>query len=66
MNHAAGVRTATTERMRVARLLEAHGDAVGAVLAYGEVIRAGIEPDATEARLRVGALARQAWPAGSI
>jgi hypothetical protein len=66
MNRATGVRTAPTEQMRVARLLEARGDAIGAVLAYGEIIRAGIEPEATEARLRVGALARKAWPAASI
>jgi hypothetical protein len=44
-------------------LLEAHGDAIGAILAYREVIREGIEPAARDARLRVAALARRARPA---
>ena len=65
MHDAPDARTATAERMRVARLLEARGDAIGAILAYGEVIREGAEPAATEARLRIGGLARRAWPATS-
>jgi hypothetical protein len=51
------------EHLRVARLLEAHGDPIGAVLAYREVIRAGVEPAATEARRCVAGLARRAAPA---
>jgi hypothetical protein len=66
MHDAPDARTATAERMRVARLLEARGDAIGAILAYGEVIREGAEPAATEARLRIGGLARRAWPATSV
>jgi hypothetical protein len=53
------------EHLRVAHLLESHGDAIGAILAYREVIRDGIEPAAREARLRVEALARSALPAGT-
>jgi hypothetical protein len=63
MNDAPDTRLASAERMRIARLLEAHGDAIGAILAYGDVIRDGAEPAATEARLRIGGLARRAWPA---
>jgi hypothetical protein len=44
-------------------VLEAHGDAIGAILAYREVIRDGTEPHAADARLRVEALARGALPA---
>ncbi len=51
------------EHLRIARLLEVHGDAIGAVLAYREVIRAGVEPAATEARRSVAVLARRATPA---
>jgi hypothetical protein len=55
--------TTAAEHLRIARLLEAHGDAIGAVLAYREVICAGIEPAATEARRCVALLARRAAPA---
>jgi hypothetical protein len=55
-----GTPTAATEHLRVARLLEAHGDAIGAVLAYREVICAGVEPAATEARRSIATLARRA------
>jgi hypothetical protein len=65
MNEAPGVRTRAAEHLRVARLLEAHGDAIGAILAYREVIRDGIEPAAQDARRRVEALARCASPASS-
>jgi hypothetical protein len=57
--HEPGIRTTTAEHLRVARLLEAHGDAIGAVLAYREVIAAGVEPAATEARRCVALLARR-------
>jgi hypothetical protein len=52
--------TTVHEQLRVARLLEEHGDAIGAVLAYREVICAGVEPAATEARRSVAVLARRA------
>lgn len=55
-----GTSTTVAEHLRVARLLEAHGDAIGAVLAYREVICAGVEPAATEARRSVAMLARRA------
>jgi hypothetical protein len=55
--------TMAAERLRVARVLEAHGDAIGAVLAYREVICTGVEPAATEARRSVATLARRAAPA---
>jgi hypothetical protein len=56
-------RSTAAEFLRLARLLEAHGDAIGAVLAYREVICAGVEPGATEARRSVAILARRAAPA---
>jgi len=65
MKEAPGVTTRVAEHLRIARLLEAHGDAVGAVLAYREVIRHGIEPAANDARLRVEQLARNASPAST-
>jgi hypothetical protein len=55
-------RATAAEHLRLARLLEAHGDAIGAVLAYREVINAGVEPAATEARRSVLTLARRAAP----
>jgi hypothetical protein len=65
MTQAPDVAARVTEHLRVARLLEAHGDAIGAILAYREVIRDGIEPAARDARLRVEALARSALPAST-
>ncbi len=62
MNNAVGVRAAAAEHLRIGRLLEAHGDAIGAVLAYREVIQEGVEPEAAEARRRVHQLASRAWP----
>jgi hypothetical protein len=55
-------RMSTAEYLRLARLLEAHGDPIGAILAYREVIRAGAEPAASEARRSVAVLARRAAP----
>jgi hypothetical protein len=63
VNEAPWVPTHVAEHLRIARLLDAHGDAIGAILAYREVIRDGIEPHARDARRRVGALARDALPA---
>ena len=59
MDEATRTRAGAGEHLRIARLLEAHGDAIGAILAYREVIDRGVEPDATEARVRIDALARQ-------
>jgi hypothetical protein len=63
MKQPPGVETRVAEHLRIARVLEAHGDAIGAILAYREVIRDGIEPHARDARLRVEALARDALAA---
>ena len=60
MNDAPGTRTHAAEQLRIGRLLEDHGDPIGAILAYREVIREGTEPAAQDARLRVAALARGA------
>ncbi len=60
MADALGVRTSVHEHLRIARLLDAHGDVVGAICAYTEVIRDGVEPAATEARLRIASLAGRA------
>jgi hypothetical protein len=48
--------------MRVARFLEANGDTISAIVAYRQVILAGEENAAQEARRRVEELARRAWP----
>jgi hypothetical protein len=48
------------EHLRIARLLDAHGDVIAAICAYAEVIRDGPEHAAAEALLRIAALARQA------
>jgi hypothetical protein len=63
VNEAPGVKTRVEEHLRIARVLDAHGDAIGAILAYREVIRDGVEPHAQDARQRVEALARGALPA---
>jgi hypothetical protein len=46
------------ELMRAARWFEAHGNVIAAICTYREVIRAGVEPAAAEARLRIATLAR--------
>jgi hypothetical protein len=60
VNETSGAETQVAEHLRIARVLEAHGDAIGAILAYREVICDGVEPHARDARLRVEALARGA------
>jgi hypothetical protein len=62
MSDSAGDRLHGIEQLRIARVFEAHGDNIGAILAYGEVIRDGVEPAAHDARLRVAALARDTDP----
>ena len=59
MTEAQRTRTSAREHLRIARLLDAHGDVIGAICAYGEVMRAGPEAAATEALLRIAALARR-------
>jgi hypothetical protein len=48
------------EQLRIGRLLECHGDPIGATLAYRLVIQGGVEPAASEARRRIDGLARVA------
>ena len=59
MREASRTRTSTLEHLRIARLLDAHGDVIGAICAYREVMRDGPEVAATEALLRIAALARR-------
>jgi hypothetical protein len=59
MREASRTRTSTLEHLRIARLLDAHGDVIAAICAYREVMRDGPEAAATEALLRIAALARR-------
>jgi hypothetical protein len=59
MGEATGVERTTPENLRIARLLDAHGDVIGAICAYREVIREGSDAAAGEARHRIAALARR-------
>jgi hypothetical protein len=59
MREASRTRTSTLEHLRIARLLDAHGDVIAAICAYREVMREGPEAAATEALLRIAALARR-------
>src|SRR5450631_3951512 len=52
-------RESPPDHLRIARLLEAHGDVVGAICAYREAMREGPETAANEALLRIAALARR-------
>jgi hypothetical protein len=58
MSEAATAFSTSAELMGAARWYEAHGNVIAAICTYREVIRAGVEPAAAEARLRVAALAR--------
>src|ERR1700730_17923151 len=53
MREASGTRSSALEHLRIARLLDAHGDVIGAICAYREVMREGPEAAATEALLRI-------------
>mgnify|MGYP007135474225 CR=1 FL=1 len=46
--------------LQVGRLFELNGDRIGAVVAYREVVLAGREPHAGEARTRLLRIAEQA------
>jgi hypothetical protein len=59
MREAGRTRTSALEHLRIARLLDAHGDVIAAICAYREVMREGPEAAATEALLRIAALARR-------
>jgi len=48
--------------LRVGRMFEINGDAVGAAIAYREVVLAGEEATAAEAKRRLELLALRAWP----
>ena len=60
MREAAHTRTSALEHLRIARLLDAHGDVIAAICAYREVMREGPEDAANEALLRIAALSRRA------
>jgi hypothetical protein len=64
VNESAAVPANAAEHLRVGRLLEGHGDPIGAILAYRLVIQDGLEPAASEARRRIDGLARVAARAG--
>ncbi len=57
MQAARSSRASGLEHLRIARLLDAHGDVIAAICAYREVMRQGPEAAATEALLRISALA---------
>jgi hypothetical protein len=59
MSEAIGVRPQALEHLRIARLLDAHGDVIGAICAYREVVRAGSSAESSEALQRIAALARR-------
>jgi hypothetical protein len=60
VNETVAVPPSAGEHLRIGRLLEAHGDPIGAILAYRLVIQDGVEPAASEARWRIDRLARVA------
>jgi len=53
------IRKNALEHLRIARLLDAHGEVIAAICAYREVVRQGPEPAATEAAYRIAVLARR-------
>jgi hypothetical protein len=60
MTEALKIRRRGQEHLRIARLLDAHGDVIGAICAYREAAREGSEAAVSEALLRIAALARGA------
>jgi hypothetical protein len=48
--------------LRVGRMFEINGDAVGAAITYREVILAGEQSTTAEAKRRLELLAQRAWP----
>jgi len=59
MPEALTTRRSALEHLRIARILDAHGDVIGAICAYREVAREGTADAAAEALLRIAALARR-------
>ena len=60
MSEAIGTRPVALEHLRIARLLDAHGEVIGAICAYREVVRTGSGAEASEALRRIATLARRA------
>ncbi|HEV3274270.1 MAG TPA: hypothetical protein VG299_05335 [Candidatus Dormibacteraeota bacterium] len=54
------LRRSALEHLRIARLLDAHGHAIGAICAYREAMREQPDAAACEALIRIAALARRA------
>ena len=53
------IRRSAREHLRIARLLDAHGDVIGAICAYREVAREGSDAAVSEALARIADLARR-------
>jgi hypothetical protein len=60
MSDALKIRRSAQEHLRIARLLDAHGDVIGAICAYREAAREGSGSAVSEALVRIAALARGA------
>jgi hypothetical protein len=58
MAEALTIRRSAEEHLRIARLLDAHGDVIAAICAYREAAREGSEAAVSEALTRIAALAR--------
>jgi hypothetical protein len=58
MTEALKIRRSALEHLRIARLLDAHGDVIGAICAYREAAREGSGEAVSEALVRIAALAR--------
>jgi hypothetical protein len=58
MTEALKIRRSALEHLRIARLLDAHGDVIGAICAYREAAREGSGDAVSEALTRIAALAR--------
>ncbi len=59
MTEALTIRRSAQEHLRIARLLDAHGDVIGAICAYREVAREGSDAAVSEALARIADLARR-------
>jgi hypothetical protein len=57
MTEALTIRRSVQEHLRIGRLLEAHGDVIGAICAYREAAREGSNEAVREALARIAALA---------
>jgi hypothetical protein len=58
MTEALKIRRSAQEHLRIARLLDSHGDVIGAICAYHEAAREGSGAAVSEALARIAALAR--------